>query len=120
MKKFLDDSEYPVVIKFLSFLIKDQILKENIGDVVRALDIEDTKEFGSKIGKALTRDELKILTAMLDDEEKKKKFMAVIQKDKEPPAEEEADLKDIQATFATLCRPFDAELATQIIAMPAE
>ncbi|MGE6392635.1 phosphomannomutase [Psychrobacter pacificensis] len=30
------------------------------------------------------------------------------------------DLKDIQATFAALCRPFDAELATQIIAMPAE
>jgi phosphomannomutase len=30
------------------------------------------------------------------------------------------DLKDIQATFAALCRPFNAELATQIVAMPAE
>ncbi len=30
------------------------------------------------------------------------------------------DLKDIQATFAALCRPFSAELATQIVAMPAE
>lgn len=30
------------------------------------------------------------------------------------------DLKDIQATFAALCRPFNTELATQIVAMPAE
>ena len=30
------------------------------------------------------------------------------------------DLKNIQATFAALCRPFNAELATQIVAMPAE
>jgi phosphomannomutase len=30
------------------------------------------------------------------------------------------DLKDIQATFAALCRPFNTELAEQIIAIPAE
>lgn len=31
-----------------------------------------------------------------------------------------ADLKDIQAKFAALCRPFDQNLAEQISAMPAE
>ena len=30
------------------------------------------------------------------------------------------DLKDIQATFAALCRPFNAALAEQILAIPAE
>jgi len=30
------------------------------------------------------------------------------------------DLKDIQATFAALCRPFSAALAHQIVTMPAE
>ncbi|WP_114700715.1 phosphohexomutase domain-containing protein [Psychrobacter proteolyticus] len=30
------------------------------------------------------------------------------------------DLKDIQATFAALCRPFNADLAEQILAIPAE
>ena len=30
------------------------------------------------------------------------------------------DLKDIQATFAVLCRPFNADLAEQILAIPAE
>ncbi|MFK3915890.1 phosphomannomutase/phosphoglucomutase [Psychrobacter sp. NPDC078501] len=30
------------------------------------------------------------------------------------------DLKSIQATFATLCRPFNAALAEQILAIPAE
>jgi len=30
------------------------------------------------------------------------------------------DLRDIQATFASLCRPFSAALAQQIVAMPAE
>ncbi|WP_379543894.1 phosphomannomutase [Psychrobacter sp. R86515] len=30
------------------------------------------------------------------------------------------DLKDIQATFAVLCRPFNAALAEQILAIPAE
>ena len=30
------------------------------------------------------------------------------------------DLKDIQATFAALCRPFNAALAKQILAIPVE
>ncbi|WP_198335152.1 phosphohexomutase domain-containing protein [Psychrobacter namhaensis] len=30
------------------------------------------------------------------------------------------DLKAVQATFATLCRPFDKKLAEQIVAIPAE
>jgi phosphomannomutase/phosphoglucomutase len=30
------------------------------------------------------------------------------------------DLRDIQAKFAALCRPFDKKLAEQIVAIPAE
>ena len=96
LKQFLDDEEYPVVIKFLAFLMKDQLLKEGIGDVARALGVQDTKTFGSKIGKVLTRDELKILRTALDGD-KGKKFITTIHQaagTEEQPGKEDAEDKE--------------------------
>lgn len=77
-----------LVVKFADMLKNNNLLSEGIGDIVKVLDIKDTKKFGALLGKTFTRDEIKMIDGIFQSD-LKDIFVDLVKKAATPEASEE-------------------------------
>ena len=77
-----------LVVKFADMLKSNNLLSEGIGDIVKVLDIKDTKKFGALLGKTFTRDEIKMIDGIFQSD-LKDTFVDLVRKAATPEASEE-------------------------------
>lgn len=77
-----------LVVKFSDMLKSNNLLSEGIGDIVKILDIKDTKKFGALLGKTFTRDEIKMIDGIFQSD-LKDTFVDLVRKAATPEASEE-------------------------------
>ena len=85
-----------LVVKFADMLKSNNLLSEGIGDIVKILDIKDTKKFGALLGKTFTRDEIRMIDGIFQSKLKDKFVNLVRNAAKQEPQKEPSQPEEDQ------------------------